>query len=86
MPRIIPNDSSRARNSPHSPEARARAGARQMRSSASCSSAKTDVAPMNSTTRPMTPGNSCPAGRRAASSRPCTASAPCEPSMPSIWL
>ena len=86
MPRIIPNDSSLARSSRHKPPPAGLAGARQIRSSASCSSANTVVAPTNSTTRPMTPGNSCPAGRRAASSRPCTAMAPCVPSMPSSWL
>ena len=53
-----------------------------MRSSASCSSAKTEVAPTNSSSTPKAAAGTLSPRRLALSSRPCTASAPCVPSMP----
>ena len=54
MAKIIPNASSRARSKFHAPLDLARAGARQMRSSASCSSPNTELAPNSSTATPTT--------------------------------
>ena len=48
MPRIMPNESRRARSSDQQAALLSRAGARQMRSSASCSSPNTVVAPNSS--------------------------------------
>ena len=52
----IPNDSNRDRSSAIIPAGRWMTGARQMRSSALCNSANTDVAPTSRVTRPMIDG------------------------------
>jgi hypothetical protein len=73
MPRIMPNDSSRARSSFHQPAERSRAGARQIRSSASCSSPKTVVAPTSRRTTPIVVAAMPSAGLLTLASRPSIA-------------
>ena len=85
MPRIMPKDSSRPRTRPHSPPRLGRCGARQMRSSASCSSANTEVAPMNSTMVPTSAALTLWLRWLTLSSSSCTAAAPVVPSMPTSW-
>ena len=85
MPRIIPNDSRRARSSDQSPDVRSRTGARQMRSSASCSSPNTDVAPTSSTATPKIVAGTLSVGCRTLCSSPWTAIAPGAPSSSWSW-
>ena len=79
---IIPNDSRRARSKPQRPPALARAGARQMRSSESCNSPNTVVAPNSSRAMPMTVPTMPCAGLLTLASRPCTAVAASLPMRP----
>ena len=79
MPSTIPNESRRARTSAQSPPLPARPGARQMRSSAFCSSPKTEIAPMPRRTTPtMVPSTPC-AGLLTLCSSACAAAAPSSP-------
>jgi hypothetical protein len=57
-------------------------GARQMRSSALCSSPSTVVAPRTSVSRPVSAARTLAAGSLALFTRPCTAMAPVSPTMP----
>ncbi|MNK67666.1 hypothetical protein D3C87_870080 [compost metagenome] len=82
MPMIMLNDSSRTRSMLKTPLLRVRAGARQMRSSASCSSPKTVVAPTISNAMPTTVATMPSVGLLTACSMPCTAAAPCSPMRP----
>ena len=86
IPRIMPKDSNRARINPQNPDCPALTGARQMRSRASCSSPKTEVAPISSRATPITVALTLSNGLCVLSSRPCTASAPGAPSISSSWL
>ena len=79
MPRIMPSDSSRERSSRHRPLASSRAGARQMRSSAFCSSPNTVVAPSSSTKMPITVAMMPSFGSLTLASRPSIALAPSSP-------
>ena len=79
MPRIMATDSKRERINPQTPARAVPAGARQMRSSASCSSPSTDVAPNSSRTTPKIVAVTLSPGPRTLSSMPCTASAPGAP-------
>jgi hypothetical protein len=81
MPVMVPNDSRRARSSLQIPPL-CLLGARQIRSSASCNSAKTDVAPTSSRIPPATVAATLSAGLLALSSSLCTASALSRPMRP----
>ena len=85
MPRIIPNDSKRARSSFHQPAERSRAGARQIRSSASCSSPNTVVAPISRRTMPMVVAAAPSAGLLTLASRLSIALAASAPISPATW-
>jgi len=85
MHRIMPKDSSRARTHPHSPVRVVPCETRQMRSSEACSSAKTVVAPTNSSTTPNATAAALPPRGLALSSRLLTAAAPLSPSRPTSW-
>jgi hypothetical protein len=77
--RIMPNESSRARTRLNHPLGRDAVGARQMRSSASCSSLNTVVAPTKSRTAPSTVAATPSAGLCTLASKPSTACAPHSP-------
>ena len=81
-PRMSPNDSTRARRMPQTPVGFSFSGTCQMRSSALCSSAKTVVAPMISTTMLMLPAMSPREGELALLMSPWTAVAPSCPISP----
>ena len=85
MPRIMPNESSRARSSFHQPAERSRAGARQIRSSASCSSPKTVVAPISRRTTPIVVAATPSAGLLTLASRPSIALAASAPISCATW-
>ncbi len=78
----MPNDSIRDRSTAIMPPARWIVGARQIRSSAPWSSAKTDVAPTSRVTRPTIEARILELGRLALDRRPSTALAPSSPTSP----
>ncbi len=83
MPRIIPNDTRRTRTMFHKPAVPALGGARQIRSKASCNSAKTVVAPMKRRRTPKNVARRLSPGLPTLSRRSSTAVAPFTPS--SSW-
>ena len=79
---IMPIDSRRERSRRHTPPVFFCTGARQMRSRAFCSSPNTVVAPMNSTTTPITVAMMPSLGLLALAIMPSIAFAPCSPIRP----
>ena len=89
IPRIMPNDSSRVRSSRQRLPDLSSTGARQIRSSALCSSPKTAVAPMINTAMPISVAAMPSVGLLTLTRMPSTAlaaSAPIKPrSSPNSW-
>jgi hypothetical protein len=85
MPRIMPKDKRRECSRFHQPAAFLRAGARQIRSSAFCSSPNTVIAPRSSIAVPVTVAITPPSGLSAACSSRSTAAAPSSPISPRSW-
>jgi len=77
--RIMPNESRRARTRLNQALDLDSVGARQMRSSASCNSLNTVVAPTNRSPAPSTVAATPSAGLCTLASKPCTACAPHSP-------
>ena len=75
----MPNESTRVRRSFHQPLLSLRAGARQMRSSAFCSSPKTVEAPVTSSAVPTIMASTPLCGLRALATSPSMARAPSAP-------
>ena len=83
--RIMPNESSRERISASHPLCCLRAGARQMRSSAFCSSPNTALAPAIRPSVPVSMAIAPAPGRLALASNASMARAPSGPTRPEIW-